>query len=75
MTDKFNAFNLAKEEVHTKEEGLPKMPMGIPIQQKENKQPMQISITPTNKKKLKEMAASVNMSASGLIAYWIENQE
>lgn len=50
-------------------------PLGIPIVKKENKEPMSIVLTPTNKKRLKVIATSVNMSASELIAYWIENQK
>lgn len=75
MTDKFNAFRMAKEEANHKEESTSKVPKGIPIQQKENKVNMTISITPTNKKKLRKIANSVNMSISELIAYWTENQE
>ncbi|WP_225742872.1 hypothetical protein [Marinilactibacillus sp. Marseille-P9653] len=47
----------------------------LPELEKEKKGSMNLSITPTNKKKLKDMAQSVNMSASELIAYWINNQK
>ncbi|MEC6748162.1 hypothetical protein VXN63_06365 [Marinilactibacillus sp. XAAS-LB27] len=50
-------------------------PSSLPELEKEKKGSMNLSITPTNKKKLKDMAQSVNMSASELIAYWINNQE
>lgn len=71
--NKFNDFSKAKDEVSVTEEV--KAPKGIPVAKKERKEPMSIVLPPSKKKKLKEMASSVNMSASELILYWIDNQE
>lgn len=71
--DKFNAFKQAEKEANNSQKV--KKPLAIPKVKKETKEQMSIVLTPTNKKKLREMAESVNMSASELIAYWIENQE
>lgn len=73
MNDKFNAFNKAKEEAGSTQ--APKMPIGLPQKVRETKEQMSITLTPTQKNKLREYANMANMSASELIGYWIENQE
>lgn len=68
--DKFNVFNKAKEEVNTK---TPFTKSSIPPKKiKETKEQMSIMLTPTHKRKLRSLADDSGMSASELIAYWIE---
>ena len=47
----------------------------LPNKKKETKQQMSIMLTPSHKKKLRKMADNLNMSASELIGYWIDQQE
>lgn len=42
---------------------------------KVRKEQMSIVLTPANKSKLRMLADNVGMSASELIAYWIENSD
>ena len=68
--DKFNVFNKAKEEVNTK---APLTKSSIPPKKiKETKEQMSIMLTPTLKRKLRSLADDSGMSASELIAYWID---
>lgn len=73
---KENRFKVAKDEVNTKslnkrneeKENI----FTPPIQKRENKEQMSIMLTPTAKNTLRELADEANMSASELIAYWID---
>lgn len=74
MDNKFNAFSKAQEELDkTNTPNKNVNTSGIlPKKKKETKEQMSIMLTPSHKKKLREMADSLNMSASELIAYWID---
>ncbi|WP_186672939.1 hypothetical protein [Sporosarcina sp. BP05] len=79
MPDKYNAYKKAQEEVSK-----PNPPATvtntitgdiIPNKKRETKQQMSIMLTPTHKKKLRKLADSLDMSASELIGYWIDQHE
>lgn len=74
MTDKFNAFNTAKEEAATKNVPMNKMPVVPSTPKKELKKNTTLSIKPSSKKKFKALADSVNMSMSELLEFWIDQQ-
>lgn len=74
MDNKFNAFSKAQEELDKTNTPAKNVNTGgiLPKKKKETKEQMSIMLTPSHKKKLREMADSLNMSASELIAYWID---
>lgn len=73
MSDKFNAFNNAKNEANQNED---LKPAAIRPRKRERKsEQLTIVLTPTNKNRIREIADSVGMSISELIAYWVENQK
>lgn len=59
-------MNINKEEI--------KKDTTIPKKIKENKTRMNISLTPTEKEQVREIADSINMSVSELFAYWIAQE-
>lgn len=59
-------MNINKEEI--------KKDTTIPKKIKENKTRMNISLTPTEKDQVREIADSINMSVSELFAYWIAQE-
>lgn len=71
MTKKFNHFAKAQEEV-SKVNPTDTKSSVPPKKNKETKEQMSIMLTPTHKKKLRKMANDLNMSASELIGYWID---
>lgn len=71
MSDKFNAFNLAKEEVKKEV----KLKTKLPIKKKEKKIYKNIMLTPAQAKKGADLASLTGMSLSELIGYLIENAE
>lgn len=76
MANKFNAFQKAQEEA-ANNNNTPSTNSGaiLPKMKKETKAQMSIMLTPTHKKKIRKLADGVNMSASELIAYWIDQHE
>lgn len=62
----FEHMNINKEEI--------KKDTTIPKKIKENKTRMNISLTPTEKEQVREIADSINMSVSELFAYWIAQE-
>lgn len=62
----FEHMNINKEEI--------KKDTTIPKKIKENKTRMNISLTPTEKDQVREIADSINMSVSELFAYWIAQE-
>lgn len=75
--DKFNAFSKAQEEVAKPNTSVKNVNTGgiLPKKKKERKEQMSIMLTPSHKEKLRKMADSLDMSASELIGYWIEQGE
>lgn len=75
MTNKFNAFSKAQDEVS--KGNVPTGNTGgiLPKKKKETKEQMSIMLTPSHKKKVREMADNLNMSASELIGYWIDQHK
>ena len=76
MNNKFNAFSKAQEEV-SKGNSVPTGNIGgiLPNKKKETKEQMSIMLTPSHKKKIRKMADNLNMSASELIGYWIDQHK
>lgn len=74
--NKENRFNIAKDEVNTKSLNKNKEEkdnlFAPPVQKRENKEQMSIMLTPTDKSTLRKLSNEANMSASELIAYWID---
>lgn len=71
MSDKFNAFNQAKEEVKKEE----KLKTKLPIKAKMVKQQKTIMLTPEQINKGKQLSEITGMSFSELVGYLIENAE
>lgn len=72
---KFNDFAKAQGELSkTNATSTSAANVGLPDKKKkETKEQMSIMLTPTQKKKLRRMAEDLNMSASELIGYWVDN--
>ncbi|KSU19292.1 hypothetical protein [Lactococcus lactis] len=70
MSDKFNAFNKAKEEIQNR----PHVSTSLPqFKKKENKKQVTIMLEPNQKERGKELADMTGMSFSELIGYLIDN--
>ena len=73
MDAKNNKFSKVRDEITANKK--PEKYSNLPKNKKEKKEQMSIVLPPSLKKELRSMADSAGMSASELIAYWIESNK
>lgn len=72
--DKFNVYAKAQEEAQELSTKETKVTIAKKRRRRETKEQMSIMLTPTNKAKIRSMADELGISASELIAEWIEEK-